>query len=253
MLVVVLAVSGLPACSWDWDGFAPPQPAGPPGRWAVTFDEECDGPLDHQKWGTSYFRNGSFRYYGWEQSAVSDANVAMEAGLCKIKLQDQPYSGRSYTSGTLDSGGKWEQLHGYFEIRARAARGFGLRSVFQLSHARTWPPLIDLRVDGKDTSKMSATVTYKDVDAKFWSASARADDFAAAFHVFGVLWTPDELTVYVDGSAVGSATRTIPPLLNSPLKFELTGYAGIDNETPDATTSWPAIIEIDWVRAYRAR
>src|SRR5688572_20068100 len=117
----------MPGCGWDWDRFAP-SPEGPPGpaeRWEPTFQEECTGPLDEAKWRTTYFRDNEFHHYGWSQSAVSSTNVTFADGLCNITLENRPTRGLPYTAGVLDTGGKWEQRYGYFEVRARTARGEG--------------------------------------------------------------------------------------------------------------------------------
>lgn len=244
-----------PGCTWDWDRFEPPRPLGPGGDWQLTFREDCDGTaVDKTKWSTAYVRGGgTFRRYGWAESSVEDDNVSVADGLCTIKMENRASSSALYPSGALDSGGKFEQTHGYFEARMRMARGKGLRTVFQISHPGTWPPAVDVaRVSGGDPSRASHSVWYSDAGAKSVQLHSQGD-FASDFHVFGVLWSRDEMSFYVDGALAGSVPRNVPPLVTGPLKFELTGYTAVENsDPPDATTPWPAFIHIDWVRAYRS-
>jgi beta-glucanase (GH16 family) len=231
----------------------------PAGDWVLTFREECDGTsVSSAKWHTQYYRGGLFDYYSWSGSAADPANVSVGNGHCQLKLERRPRSGRSFATGVLDSGGKFEQLYGFFEVRLRAARGTGFRTAALLTHARTFPPQVDLaRVSGSNTSRATFTIFYDDSGGQNQDESLPAflgPDFAQDFHVFGIDWRPEEMSFYVDGVKVAAASRTAARGVKTALKFELTAHInGELAEPPDSSTPFPSYVTIDWVRAWRLR
>jgi beta-glucanase (GH16 family) len=270
-------------CTWDWDRFASPAapadaddgrpadagrdagaspvPLGVPGMFELAFQEECEGDrVDPAKWNTKYYRGGTFQYYSWSGSAAVDGNVLLEDGLCKLRLDNRPFQDKKpFSTGVLDSGGKFQQTHGYFEARLKAARGQGFRTVFLLSHPTAWPPQVDVaRIPGHTPTRANHIVWFEDdrgADLREDSPPApESPDFSEDFHVFGVLWGPDTLEFYLDGKRTWQATRANAARVRGPLKFEITAHIGGDNnEAPDATNVWPSYVLIDYVRAWRAR
>jgi beta-glucanase (GH16 family) len=266
LLTTTIATLGGAGCTWDWDQFAQLRddlvPAGAPGAWELTFQEECDQPtVNTFKWNTRYTGSGTrFDHYSWSGSYASAQNVSLAAGLCRLTVERRPSGARQYATGVLDSGGKFEQLGGFFEVRMRAPRGVGLRGVAQLASAQRWPPLVDVaRINGSDPTRLSQQLTYKNAEGKtdtFSLPVARGPDRSADLHTYGLDWdhTRGVLSFYVDGVKTGESPAEVGRQLTTALKFELTVHAAIEGgETPDATTALPATMEVDWIRAWRRR
>ena len=78
----------------------------------------------------------------------------------------------------------------------------------------------------------------------------RLADANRAFHDFGVLWEPGQVTFLIDRVAIGALKA--PPGLDKPMymivNLALGGRFGGD---VDATTPLPASLDIDHVAAYR--
>jgi beta-glucanase (GH16 family) len=67
------------------------------------------------------------------------------------------------------------------------------------------------------------------------------------WHNYGLLWTPNQLTWYVDEIPIMS----LPPYAstNQPTQLILTAGAGGVNGSPSKTN--PPIIKVDWVRVWQ--
>jgi len=258
LLLLAAIVATVCACTWDWDRFEPRRPhVTDPRRWVLAFDEECNGTsIDRTKWNTTFVQGGAFRKQSWSDAGMADENVSLSDGLCRIKLENRSSNGAPFTSGVMDSGNKFEQLHGVFEARVKMARGAGFRSTFLLSSSDTWPPQIDVaRVSGGNTRRAGHVVWWHDAQAGSDAnvqLSTEGSDFGEDFHVFSVVWTPDEIAFYVDGLRTNGVARSTAAKLTTPLKFELTAHiVGDGSDKPETNTGWPYFMSIDWVRAFK--
>jgi beta-glucanase (GH16 family) len=256
-LAALLALA--PACTWDWDSLEPPRPLGAAGAWVGTFAEECTGAtIDRTRWNTTYVhKTTTFRRYDWDNAGVADENVTVGGGLCTIAIEDRASSGAMYTSGVLDSSHKFEQAYGFFEVRARVPAGAGLGSSVDLSWTELWPPQINLLdVRGVQPTLNSPAAWYDDgtsAPTKNPRLAFEGADLSAGFHVFGLDWSAGGLVFYQDGVEIG---RLVEParFIDQPLRFEITTHVGVAGSGgPDATTPFPAKLEIDYVRAWRRR
>jgi beta-glucanase (GH16 family) len=86
-----------------------------------------------------------------------------------------------------------------------------------------------------------------------------AEPLSNRFHVYGVSWTPGRVVFSFDGRAY--ATRTpadLPPgsrwRFDHPFFLVITlAIGGRWAGPPNAMTSWPATMLVDWVRVWRGR
>ena len=91
--------------------------------WKMVWQDEFDGKsLDTNKWNVlirETSKHNELQYY------VPD-EVYIENGLLRIRSRERKYGSREYTSGRLDTEGKFAPTYGRFEIRARLPKGQGL-------------------------------------------------------------------------------------------------------------------------------
>jgi beta-glucanase (GH16 family) len=144
------------------------------------------------------------------------------------------------------------QQGGYFEMRAKLPAGKGIWPAFWMLPADgSWPPELDaMEVLGHDPSTIFMTVHSNLTGAHTQTqGSAKVPDTSAAFHTYGVLWEASKITWYFDGQPV--YTTAPPSDLNKPLYILVNLAVGGDwPGNPDATTPFPAVYQIDYVRAY---
>ena len=257
--VVMGGACGL-GCSWDWEKFSAPTPTGvPPGNYQLTFREECEGQqLDPSRWHTEYVANdrtSRFRRYSWSGSWVLDANVSVDQGLCRIRVNNVPAGDAAFSSGTLDSSGKFEQQYGFFEVRLKALRGRGLSTSVTLQNAERWPPQISVvAINGDAPTVTHFESWHRAKDDEPVAVNSRmidATDFSQDFHTFGLEWTSDRISLYVDGTLRGTM-ELAAPYLRFPMRLQVTAHvATLGGPVPDETTSFPNEILIDWIRVYR--
>jgi beta-glucanase (GH16 family) len=228
--------------------------------YVLTFSDEFDrAGLDKKKWIDSYpdgaRTHGPMeqQFYDTKSSSVKDSILTLKADKAG-KSELRRNEGKPYTSGMITSFGKFAQQYGWFEIRAKLPKGKGVWPAFWLLPAsKAWPPEIDVvELVGHDPLKVHMTVHWKNADGSIDKSNKwfEAGDFSLDFHTFAVEWTPKEIVWYVDGIERHRTTEHIP---HEP--FYILANLAIGNggwpQAPDATTAFPVVMQIDYIRAYR--
>jgi beta-glucanase (GH16 family) len=226
--------------------------------WTLTFSDEFDeSALDTTKWGT---------FYKWGQSVVNselqayvDTAFTFSDGVMTINglHQQGTYAGQTldYTSGLIAS--VYEQQFGYFEMRAKLPSGQGLLPAFWLLHTVSEPDIkeVDIfEVLGQTPSKLYTTVhwgTSYSTDNHQQQQASTVADMTADFHVYGLEWTADKLVWSFDGSPVHTYTGTGVPQVPMYVIANL-AIGGTWPGNPSTATTFPALLQIDYVRVYQA-
>ena len=151
--------------------------------------------------------------------------------------------GYHYSSGMLES--NFTQTYGYFEMRAELPQGQGL-----------WPAFWLLGPDNNEVDvlealgsnlKVSNNAVHSNDEPALGNASF--NPYATGFHTYGVLWSPQTLTYYVDGAPVWQTAT--PADMNAPMHMVVNlAVGGNWPGAPDPTTPFPANMQIDYIHAY---
>jgi serralysin len=191
--------------------------------------------------------------------SVADGVLTITAIPTPENLKDDvstPYvSGVLETSGGPASegtqpGGFWQQ-YGYWEMRAELPQGQGLWPAFWLVGMGE----IDImEVLGQDPWVVhNSTHDFRHDPAEHTTnGAAVGTDVSSGFHTYGLEWTENALDFYFDGKLTthldGAAFRDFGP------SFMVVNLAvgGDWGGNPDATTSFPAEMKVDYVRVYEA-
>jgi beta-glucanase (GH16 family) len=223
--------------------------------WKLTFDDEFNGnSLDTQKWSPNdpwgKERNHELQAY------VNDA-FEIKDGILRVKADrgQALYGGkqRAFTSGMMNTHGKFSQEYGRFEIRCRVPNGRGMWPAFWLLPDKPgWPPEIDvLEILGHEPGKVYMTHHFRDEQKKHAShgGSWKGPDFSAQFHKFAVEWSPLSIVWFVDGVERFRSEKSIPDgkmflLVNLAVGGDWPG-------APDEKTRFPGTFEVDYVRVYK--
>jgi MYXO-CTERM domain-containing protein len=241
---LLLAHSSAHAAAWDKPG------------WQLTFQDEFDGAqIDAAKWVKRY-KWGEAPINGELQAYVDDA-FQLQNGILTIVGDKRPasYAGQTfqYASGVLCS--VPEQTYGYFETRLKVPAGQGMWPAFWLlgTNGVTGVNEIDIHeILGNQPSTVHMTVHWgTDYNAGHQSdgTSWVGPDFSADFHTFGLEWNSDSIIWSIDGVEHKRHTGAGVPQVAMYLIVNL-AIGGTWPGAPDATTPFPGLYQVDYVRAY---
>lgn len=151
--------------------------------------------------------------------------------------------GYKYSSGMIYS--EYEQKYGYFEMKAELPKGQGLWPAFWLLGEQNRE--IDvLEGLGSDT-KVAYNALHSNAVPAIGNPSF--NPYPDGFHTYGVMWTPETITFYVDGTPVWKTAT--PHDMDQPLRIIANlAVGGNWPGSPDGSTPWPAELKIDYIRAY---
>jgi beta-glucanase (GH16 family) len=240
--------------------------------WQDEFNEKNGSPVNAKKWthevGGAGWGNHELEYYTnrIENSYQAD-------GMLVIKAIKESFSGtdrvaREYTSARLTTRKNFTVTYGRIEARIKVPRGQGIWPAFWMLGADIdsvrWPRCgeIDIMENiGKEPSNIYGTLHGPGYSGKDGPSSrySLADNksFADAFHVFAVEWERDVIRFYCDNVLYKTRTpKDLPPgtmwVYNQPFFILLNVAVGGDwPGSPDATTSFPQEMLVDYVRVYQ--
>lgn len=224
--------------------------------WTLTFEDNFPGSsLDASKWTSAYWfgrTNSGNNELEW----YLDANVTVINGrgvlTAKSETTVQGGTTYNYTSGIISSHDKFYQQYGYFEASVKIPSGQGLWPAFwMLPQDRSQLPELDImEILGHQPSKVYFTEHYDSgggVRAQH-NFNYTGAEFSGGFHTFGMMWTSTFVRWYVDGVLRAQVTENIAA---KPMYLLLNlAVGGTWPGPPDGNTVFPAIYEIDYVRAY---
>lgn len=245
-------------------------------RW---YEESADGKKEGGVWRTNFgyrwvalddVKNHTLVWNKEEQLYVDPAfrgtgdaalglkTIEAKNGVLHITARRAPenpaLSGYRYLSGLITSEPSFTQTYGLFEMRAKLPKGKGLWPAFWLLPAdKSWPPEIDvMEMLGHEPTKFYTTLHSKASGVKTKSAipAHHVTDLSAAFHTYAVEWGPKEIIFYFDDREI--AREPTPDDMHKP--FYLLANLAIGGSwpgSPDATTRFPAVMEIDWIRVWK--
>jgi hypothetical protein len=190
---------------------------------------------------------------GYNPFSVHDGVLDITAIPTPAALQSRV--DRPYLSGMLSTEWSFTQRFGYFEIRTQLPPGRGLWPAFwMVSKTAAEHAEIDVfEAVGGQTSvfhsiHMSA---YPKPLLHTRSNAPPGFDYSAGMHVYGVSWTPEEVVFFIDGQE--SARADGAPLRNVAPMYMIASMAvgGTWPGNPTAGTHFPAVMRIDYIRAYQ--
>jgi beta-glucanase (GH16 family) len=245
-------------------------------EWKLVWQDEFSGPkgspVDRTKWsaevGGSGWGNRELEYY-----TDRTINAFQSEGMLNITALKERFTGkdgvtREYTSARLSTRNTFTSTYGRFEARIKLPRGQGIWPAFWMLGADIskvgWPRCgeIDIMENiGKEPSIIHGTIHgpgYSGAHGITSSYSLKRDElFADSFHTFAVEWEPEVIRFYCDKLHYKTMTRADLPerakwVCDHPF-FLLMNVAvgGTWPGHPDATTSFPQVMLVDYVRVYQ--
>lgn len=219
--------------------------------WVLIWQDEFEGNcLNINNWNIEDFaaeKNNELQYY-------TSNNVKVEEGVLKLISKNERYKGKEYTSGAVHTKGKFDFLYGKAEMKAKLPAGQGIFPAFWMITDKedTWLPEIDImEMLGHQPNEIWMVSHWLGEKGKLKSdfSSFTSEDFSKDFHTFSVEWSPDSIKWFIDGIERFRSTKYIP---NENMYLYLnTAVGGNWPGTPDYTTVFPAIYEIDYVKVFK--
>ena len=239
--------------------------------WADEFNGPDGSAPDSARWTAlengSGFGNNELEYY-----TPRPANVRLEKGNLVLTAIKEPYTGkdgtRAYTSGRIETRGKFELTYGRVEARIKVPKGQGIWPAFWMLgadfEAKPWPACgeIDIMENiGSEPGKIHGSLHgpgYSGGNPLTGIYTLPATErFSDTFHVFAVDWQPGEIRFYVDGILFETQKASDLPA-GKPWVFDHSFFVLFDLAVggfwpgvPDATTEFPQTMLVDYVRVYK--
>ncbi len=181
--------------------------------------------------------------------SVNNGVLSITAAKADSSVQSALW-GYQYTSGLLTTEKTFSQQYGYFEIRADLPTGQGMWPAFWLLPTNgTKPAELDVfeNVNGED--RVYQTVHSGSTGTAMQDAFATAvSGLTAGFHTYGMNWSAETITWYVDGQAVGQIAT--PSDMHSPMYLLIDLAVGGDwAGNADASFASDSL-KVDYVHAY---
>jgi beta-glucanase (GH16 family) len=179
--------------------------------------------------------------------------------MLHLTAREETKHGMPYVSGLVQTGGndwvsgepRFSFTYGYMEVRAKLPSGQGLWPAIWMmpaSYNDANGELDVLEVIGSEPNVANFNLHRNGLnDGEDWIGP----DFSEGFHTFGVDWQPDHVSWYIDG--VERARMTDPALICPEAMYPILNVAvgGDWPGAPDATTTFPATMDVDYVRVWQ--
>lgn len=231
--------------------------------WADEFN--YSGLPDPLSWnietGGNGWGNNELQYYTNSQS-----NVVVNNGMLTITAREESVGGRDYSSARITTQNKFAFKYGRIEARMKLPYGQGLWPAFWMLGANInsagWPACgeIDIMemIGGTGNENTCHTTLHWDHDGGHASYgesySLSSGIFADDFHVFSVEWDSQEVIGYMDGIHFYTADLTPAQLSEFHQNFFIILNVAVGGNwpgSPDASTSFPQTMEVDYVRVFQ--
>jgi Glycosyl hydrolases family 16/Calx-beta domain len=236
--------------------------------YATDWRDEFNGTaLDLTSWGFdvggSGWGNNEQQYY----TNNRPENIYLDNGKLVIQAKKESFMGSSYTSSRILTKGKKEFTFGRIDIRAKLPVAKGLWPALWMLGKKidqtNWPACgeIDImELVGLDANKVYGTLHWAGTTGSRvmygTNYTLPTGNFSQKFHVFSLIWEANSVEILMDDisyykfdrTRVGSAAYPF----NEPFFLIFNVAVGGDwPGSPDATTTFPQQMVVDYVRVFK--
>jgi len=239
-----------------------------PGYTLVWSDEFNGSSLDLTTWnqeignGTGGWGNNELEYY-----TNSLKNTFLSNGNLIIEARKESISGFNYSSARLTTQSRKDFKFGRIDIRAKLPVSKGMWPALWMLGSNInsigWPACGEMDIMeliGASPGRVQSTMHWRSTAGTHLSKWAIYDlpsgDFSQQFHVFSMVWTQDLIKCYVDDKLTLTTTVTDAGAASYP--FNLSQFfifnvavGGDWPGPPDASTSFPQRMFVDYVRVFQ--
>jgi beta-glucanase (GH16 family) len=236
----------------------------------LVWQDEFEKPiLDANKWSYQFGDGCDINLCGWGNNELQwyqSENVELSDGVLKIIAKEEKVGGKPYTSGRIRSLGMGDWTYGRFEASIKLPTGKGMWPAFWMLPTQQtyggWPQSgeIDIvELIGSEPGKAHGTIHY----GQPWPNNASSPGtynlhegkLNDQFHTFAVEWEAGEIRWLLDDYLY--STKRVEDLAPNAWPFDQDFHfilnlavGGQWPGSPDATTSFPQAMEVEYVRVY---
>lgn len=247
----------------------------PSSPWTLVWSDEFDGPAgappDPHKWrpqvGGAGWGNRQMEYDTSNQNAYQDGqgNLVIEARSTHPDGLQCWYGTCQYTSARITTAGLFHFTYGRIEARIKIPAGMGLWPTFWLlgSDVDTvgWPGSgeVDIMENIGRQPDLVYGVVHGPGPTYFGTSKLPQGIFADAFHTYALEWNSTQLSFFVDGQRFETVYKFNYAnqqdwVYNHPFDIILNlAVGGSWPGSPDHTTTFPAKMDVSYVRVYKPR
>jgi beta-glucanase (GH16 family) len=247
-----------------------------PGKnWELLWGDEFDkDEIDPLLWNFQEEPAGRFNKE-WQRYVHSSHNAYIENGCLVLKAihHGKKHCLNAYTSARLNTAGKFSFKYGKIAARIQLPYGKGIWPAFWLLGANIdenggdtpWPFCGEIDIlelyGTKDDAAIEVNVHYANNKGKHSSMGAishtlDSGKFADAFHIFELEWDETCLKWYVDGKEIATKEITEEQYAAFHQEYFILLNIAVGGEwagRPDANTSFPQMMVVDWIRVYHKK
>ena len=240
-------------------------PASYPGYTLAWSDEFNGTSLNQSNWS---FQNGNGcpNLCGWGNSELetySENNLTLQDGKMVIEARRES---SAYSSSKIISTGKKTFKFGRIDIRAKLPKGKGIwPALWMMPEASVfggWPRSGEIDIMemlGHEPNKTYGTLHFGPGPGSVQinkSFTLPTGSFYDEFHVFSLVWKQDQIQWLVDGNVYATASKLDVGSNNYPFNEQFyfiinLAVGGQWPGNPDATTTFPQWMIVDYVRVYQ--
>lgn len=203
--------------------------------------------------------NNELEYYRKENTSIVDGNLVITA-------KQERFGNRGFTSSRLITKGKQSFKYGRIDIRAVLPKGQGLWPALWMLGSNidqvSWPACgeIDIMemIGGANRDKeVHGTIHWSNAGSHAnygGKTSLSRGVFADEFHVFSIIWDKNQIRWLLDGTVYHTADITPAELSEFHESFFLIFNVAVGGRwpgSPDASTTFPQYMIVDYVRVFQ--
>ncbi len=240
----------------------------------LVWSDEFEGSeLDSLKW--EYMTGDGTAYglpSGWGNNELQwyrPDNVTVENGNLVIAAKKETYSGKNYTSARIRTINKGDWKYGRFEFRIKFPFGKGIWSAIWMLPTDNvyggWAASGEIDIIehlGQESNEVHGTLHYggpwPQNTHSGMSNTLQEGTFADDFHLFALEWEEGIFKWFVDDSLYQTQTSWNSTNGGFPAPFDQRFHLLINIAVggnwpgnPNATTTFPQMLEVDYVRVYQ--
>ena len=236
-------------------------------NWELEWSDEFNGTtLDLNKWSYE-IGNGQG---GWGTGQLDyctsrKENVDVRNGKLVITLREEEVQGLDYTSGRINSKGKYSVKYGKIEARIKVPAGRGIGSAFwmlpQFEKFGWWPGSGEIDImetNGHEHHVNYGTVHYKQWDGHQYKGNQikTEGDLTSEMHDYTLIWDENSIKWYLDDKLYNEFYIREPidgrKPFNEEFYFIISGGVGSDFSGKVIDNKLlPQTYEVEYVRVYK--
>jgi len=242
-------------------------------EWKLVWSDEFNmAEIDTNNWNFQVLDAGHFNDE-WQRYTNSSDNAYIKSDCLVIKANHESdiHGMDQYTSARLHTANKQSWKYGKIAARIKLPQGNGIWPAFWMLGANInenggdtpWPQSGEIDIlelyGSKDDAIIEGNLHYADTSdshAMMGAVPYKLEQgiFADSFHIFELEWNEKSITWFVDEKEFASISITTEELSEFHKDFFILlnlAVGGTYAGRPDATTSFPQYMHVDWVRVYK--